>query len=373
MPGETIVRPVGGGREFSRFIDYAYARNADDAHWIPPLRIGERERLNPRKNPFFEHADVQLFLAWRGSEVVGRIGAIDDRLHNETHKDNVAMFGFFEAADGIAARALLAAAESWAAARGRVAVRGPINPSLNDNAGLLVDGFDSDPMVLMPHNPREYAGFIEAAGYRKSKDLYAWLYDLNGAVPEIVVRLAQRQRERHGIVVRPLNLSEFAREAERLRQLYCAAWERNWGFVPPTEAEFARIASEMKPIFDARCAVCAEAGGRMIACAVAIPDVNQALKGAGGKLFPLGLARLLLRRRFIDQVRLLLLGVDPAYRSAGLYPLLLFALHRQAASGPYKRAEFSWVLEDNRDINQPAEQAGARRYRTYRIYQKDLR
>src|SRR5215212_1656337 len=159
----TTIRPVDGRRDFARFIDYAYRRNAADPHWIPPLRIGERERLTPRKNPFFRHAEVQLFLAWRGGAVVGRIGAIDDRLHEETHRDRLAMFGFFEAADAAAAHSLLGAVESWARARGRVAVRGPINPSLNDNAGLLIDGFHTDAMVLMPHNPREYAAFIEGA------------------------------------------------------------------------------------------------------------------------------------------------------------------------------------------------------------------
>jgi hypothetical protein len=368
----VVVAPVQGRRDFARFIDYAYARNAHDPHWIPPLRIGERERLDPRKNPFFAHAEVQLFLARRGGAVVGRIGAVDDRRHLETHRDEVAMFGFFEAADADAGHALLEAAERWAAARGRRHLRGPINPSLNDNAGLLVDGFDTDSMLLMPHNPPEYASFIESAGYRKAKDLFAWLYEMADAVPPTVARLAARQRNRHGIVVRPLDVASFVREADRVRELYCSAWRDNWGFVPPTEAEFQRIAGEMKLIFDPRCAVCAEVDGRMVACVIAMPDINQALKGTGGTLFPLGLIRLLRRRRYIDQVRLLLLGVDPAYRAYGLYPLLLFELHRQARGGPYKRIEFSWVLEDNRDINQPAEQAGAKRYKTYRIYQKAL-
>jgi hypothetical protein len=371
-PAAIAIAPVRGRRDFGRFIDYAYARNADDPRWIPPLRIGERERLTPRKNPFFEHAAIELFLARRHGAIVGRIGAVDDRLHEATHRDNAGMFGFFEADDADAARALLMAAERWAAARGRTRLRGPINPSLNDHAGLLVDGFDTDPMILMPHNPPEYAAFIEAAGYAKAKDLYAWLYQIDRQPPEYMARLAARLRDRLNVVIRPMNLSEFDREADRLRVLYCSAWERNWGFVPPTEAEFRRIAREMKPIFDGRCAVCAEAGGRMVACAIAIPDVNQALKGTGGRLFPLGLVKLLARRRYIDQIRLLLLGVDATYRTMGLYPLLLIEWHRQLVGGPYKRAELSWVLEDNRDVNQTAENVGARRYKTYRIYEKAL-
>ena len=366
------VRRVRGRREFSRFVDYAYDRNASDPHWVPPLRIAERERLTPRKNPFFAHADAELFLAWRGNRIVGRIAAIDDRLHNERHGDNVAMFGFFEADDAATTQALMETVEAWAKRRGRAAMRGPINPSLNESAGLLVDGFDSDPMLMMPHNPREYAAFLESAGYRKVKDLFAWIYDISGEPPPVIARLAARLRGRGGIVTRPLDLSEFTGEVERLRAIYCEAWDQNWGFVAPTAAEFRRVATELKPIFDPRCTVCAEVDGRLVACAVAVPDINQALKGTNGRLFPNGLIRLLRRKRYVTQVRLLLLGVSAPYRRLGLYPLLLFELHRQVKDTLYRRAEFSWVLEDNRDINQPAELAGARRYKTYRIYEKAL-
>jgi hypothetical protein len=370
--GMIDVGPARTGGEVRRFIDYMYERNAGDPHWVPPLWLGERDRLNPKKNPFFAHADVELLLARRGDRVVGRVAAIDDRLHRETHHDNVAMFGFFEADDAESARALLTAVESWAVARGRAHVRGPISPSMNDTCGLLIDGFDTDPMLLMPHNPPEYAGFIEQAGYRKVKDLFAWLYDLRRELPPVVTRLAERLRQKLQLTLRPINMAEFTREMDRLREIYISAWEGNWGFVPPTPEEFRHIAKEMKPIFDPRGAVVAEANGRLVACAVALPDINQALGGTGGKLFPLGLVKLLRRKRYIDQARLLLLGIDPAYRTTGLYPLLIAELHRQSIGGPYARAEFSWVLEDNRDINQPAEQAGARCYKTYRIYQKRL-
>jgi hypothetical protein len=372
MPHSTAVRPVSGRRDFGRFIDYAYTRNACDPHWVPPLRLAERQRLTPKNNPFFAHADRALFLAWRNGVVVGRIAAIDDRLHNQVHGDNIGIFGFFEAADRDAAHALLGTVDSWAKQRGRLRVRGPLNPSMNESAGLLVDGFDSDPTLLMPHNPPEYGEYVESAGYHKVKDLFAWLYDLDRDAPPIIERLAQRVRERDRILVRPLDLAEFARETDRIRDIYCGAWMHNWGFVPPTAAEFRRIATEMKPIFDPRGAVCAEIDGRAVACAIALPDVNQALKGTDGRLAPQTLFRLLLRRRYIDQLRLLLLGVLPEFRAHGLYPLLLFELHRQVRNGPYRRMEFSWVLEDNRDINQPAEEAGAHRYKRYRIYEKTL-
>lgn len=366
------VRPVTGRGEFRQFINHPYRRHARDPHWVPPLRWGERERLTPRKNPFFAHADVQLLLAWRDGRVAGRIAAIDDRLHNETHRDNTAMFGFFEADDGEVATLLLAAAEQWARGRGRACLRGPLNPSLNDHAGVLIDGFDTDPMILMPHNPRDYGALIEAAGYHKAKDLFAWIYRIDRDPPPVFARLAERLRQKHGLTVRPFNVKEFEREADRLRELYAAAWQHNWGFTAPTPAEFARLAHEMKPIFDPRIAVCAEDRGRMIACVVGIPDVNQALKGTGGTLFPTGLLRLLLRSNYIDQLRVILLGVDPAYRSLGLFPVLMVELHRQAHLAGYRRMEFSWTLEDNIDVNQPAESAGATRYKTYRIYEKAL-
>ncbi|HEY2906450.1 MAG TPA: hypothetical protein VGJ29_11175 [Vicinamibacterales bacterium] len=368
----TDVRSVSTGRDLNRFIDYAYTRNRRDPHWIPPLRLAEKERLQPKKNPFFAHADHQLLMASRGGTIVGRIAVFDDRLHNDAHKDSVASFGFFEAADEEAARALFEAAESWGRARGRARMRGPLNPSLNESAGLLIDGFDTDSMLMMPHNPREYGGFIESAGYRKVKDLYAWLYDIERGIDPMIERLAIRMRDRHGLAVRQLSVAEFAREVEQLRVIYSGAWEKNWGFVPPTVEEFKRLATELKPIFDPKAAVIAEIAGKPVACAVAIPDINQALKGTGGRLFPLGLVRLLGRKWIIDQARLLLLGVLPEYRAAGLYPLLVYELHRQARTTRYRHIEFSWVLEDNRDINQPAAQVGAVHYKTYRIYEKPL-
>jgi hypothetical protein len=367
------VRPVEGGREFRKFVGYPYERNRGDAHWVPPLRLGESERLRPKKNPFFAHADMELLLAFRDGRIVGRIAAIDDHLHNQTHRDNLAAFGFFEAEDATAAGALLASVEGWARQRGRSAVRGPLNPSLNESAGLLIDGFNTDPTLLMPHNPPEYATFVERAGYAKVKDLYAWLYDLRMGMAADVERMADRLRTKHRMVIRPFDLTQFAREVGRLREIYCGAWENNWGFVPPTDDEFKRLAAEMKPILDPKCAVCAEVDGRPVACAVAVPDINQVMRGTDGRLFPLGLIRLLGRKRVIDQVRLLLLGVLPEYRLPGLFPLLISELHKSVTNNTrYMRAELSWVLEDNHEINKPVERIGAVRYKTYRIYQKAL-
>ena len=361
---------------FQVFFDLPYNKYRGHPHWVPPLRMSERGLLNTRKNPFFEHATMQLFVAYEDGRVQGRIAAIDDRLHNETHPDNLASFGFFEANTEEAARALLGRVEAWARERGRQRVRGPVNPSLNDSAGMLVDAYQSDPQLMMPYNPPEYPGFVEAAGYRKIKDLWAWYLDLTAEGTEMtdnLLALSGRIKQRYGIHIRSIDMSRFNEELKILWEIYCAAWKHNWGFVPPTDREFSHTAAELKQIVDPEFVLCVEIGGAPAACAVAVPDINQVLKGTDGKLFPLGLIRLLRRKAIIDRGRLLLLGVRPQFRHMGVYPLLLTELYRRAKRRHYRSVECSWVLEDNADINQPAAASGMlRHYKTYRLYQKEL-
>src|SRR6185295_18561952 len=204
-----------------------------------------------------------------------RIGAIEDRLHNEKHKDRLTWFGFFEAADADTARRLLGEVEAWGRARRARVVRGPANPSLNESAGLLVDAFDSDPYVLMPYNPPEYAAYIEGAGYRKSKDLLAWDIDLTVPCPERITRLAARVAQHYNITVRTVDLSAFDRDLAILQTIYREAWDDNWGFVPPTDAEMRQLAVDLKPVLDSELVLFAEIDGRAVACAVAIPNLNQ--------------------------------------------------------------------------------------------------
>jgi GNAT superfamily N-acetyltransferase len=364
------IRPATGRAALAEFIDFPYRKYAGDPMWVPPLRMSEKERFDPKKNPFLEHADVQPFLAVDGGRTTGRVAAIIDHAHEATHHDNIAAFGFFEANDEPTARALLSAVEGWARERRRGAVRGPLNPSLNDTAGLLVDGFDTPPMLLMPHNPPEYAGFITAAGYAKVKDLYAWLYEL-GSHDDRVKEIAARVRQRYGVVIRSIDTSRMDEEILSYLNIYAQAWKDNWGFVAPSAAESDHFVKELKQILDPRFVISAEIKGVRVACAVAVPDMNQVLKGTDGRLFPMGIIRFLFRKRLVDQGRLLLLGVLPEYRGFGLLPLLVHELAARAAGLAYKRVEFSWVLEDNSDINQPASQV-ATRYKTYRIYQKAI-
>jgi GNAT superfamily N-acetyltransferase len=367
---QTEVLPVGP--ELRSFIRYPFARYRNDPHWVPPLLIAEREQFDREKNPFYEHGRVELFLARRAGGVVGRVAAIDDDNHNETHDDNLAFFGFFEARDEDAARALLARVEGWARALGRRALRGPVNPSLNHSAGLLIDAFDSDPFVMMPYNPPEYPLYVESAGYRKVKDLYAWLFERGGNITRLA-RLAMRVRERHGnLEIRPVDMKRWDEELERFRNLYNTAWERNWGFVRYTNAEFDHLAKDFKMILDPELVALAEVDGDLAGITVVLPDANQIFKRMGGRLLPFGIFHFLNRKRIIDQVRLPILGVAPEHRNKGFELAMIHELYERAIAKGYQRCECSWTLEDNRPMNHVIEVGGARQYKTYRIYQKDL-
>lgn len=368
----TTVVPVTTHADRRRFVDVPYARYARDRHWVPPLRRDEHRRLSPR-NPFLAHADITLWLAIDEGRVTGRIAAIDDRLHNETHHEAITWFGFLEAADERSAAALLSAVEQHARARGSATLRGPANPSLNESAGLLIEGFDTDPSVLMPYNPPEYAAWVEAFGCRKVKDLLAWHLDLGTGPCERVARIADRVGRRPGIEVRSISLAAFDRELQALARLYGRAWRDNWGFVAPTEAEMRQLAGDLRPIVDPDVVLFAEMYGEPVACAVAIPNINRVLKRMRGRLFPFGIVHFLRRRAIIDDVRVVLLGVDPDVRLTGLYPLLIAELQRRAVARGYRSAELSWTLEDNDAVNAGIEAAGARRSKTYRLYEKPLR
>jgi GNAT superfamily N-acetyltransferase len=332
--------------------------------------LAERARFAPH-NPFRAHADVELFLAQEGGRTVGRIAAIDDRSHNERHGDNLAAFGHFEAETEAAAGALLSAAEEWARRRGRARMRGPVNSSLNETAGLLVDAFDLAPMVMMPYNPATYAGFIERAGYVKVKDLLAWIFDLPFDTPTRFTRVMSKLRGMRELTMRSVRMSAFQQEIDQFVGVYSQAWSENWGFVRPTREEVRELAFTLRYVVDRDLVVAAEMSGRMVGCAIALPDLNQVFRGTSGRLLPLALPRLLARKRIVTQVRLLLFGVLREWRGTGLAACLLIELLSRA-SRRYRRAELSWILEDNEAANGSVAALGARQYKTYRLYQKEL-
>jgi GNAT superfamily N-acetyltransferase len=367
------IVPVTTARQVRQFVNLPYSLYANHPHWVPPLRRDEYRRLSGRHNAFLQHARMDLWIASSGGRTTGRIAAIEDRRHNALHHEAVTWFGFLEAETAETAKALLAMVERRGVERASTAIRGPVNPSLNESAGLLIDSFDEDPYVLMPYNPPTYPPFVEAAGYRKVKDLLAWRIDASAPLPDRIARMADRAARRSGVSLRRLDSREFERDLGIVQRIYREAWEDNWGFVPPTDAEVRQLANEFRPVLDPNLVLFAELSGRAVGCAVAIPDMNQVLKRMRGRLLPFGILFFLRRRAIITQVRAILVGVTPDARRIGLYPLLIAELYKRAAASGYRWAELSWTLEDNDAIAAGIEAIGGRRHKTYRLYEKALR
>lgn len=370
----VTVRPVDGRADLDRFIRLPWRIYANDPVWVPPLLSDLKTVLDRRRHPFHQHADVEYFLAWRGDEVVGRIAAIVNHRHNEFHGEKTGFFGFFECIDdGDVARALLETAEAWLRERGMERVYGPESFSTNEESGLglLVDGFDKPPVIMMAHTPPYYPRLVEGAGYVKAKDLLAyWLDDQRP--PERLVRGVERLRQAERVKLRTLNLKDFAGEVARIKDIYNSAWERNWGFVPMTDAEFDHLARQLRPVVNPRLCAIAEVDGEPVGFALALPDFNQALKHVNGRLFPFGIFKLLWYRRKIDTLRVLTLGLKPGYRQKGIDAMLYLHIFREGVAAGFKQAECSWILEDNWDMRRGLERMGARVYKTYRIYEKTL-
>lgn len=367
---EIQVVPIASRREWSSFIDLPYVLYRSDPRWVPPLRIAQKELFDMRKHPFYTHAEMQGFLAVRSGRPVGRIAAIIDRNYNDFHRVNTGFFGFFESIEcQSVAEALFAAARSWLAERSITTFRGPMNPSTNYECGLLVDGFDSSPRIMMTYNPPWYARLIEGAGLRKEKDLYAYWLNAADVVSDKTTRVAERALASNGLKIRSIRMNEFWDEVEKIWNVYTAAWRQNWGFVPMSREEFLHTAKEMKPIVNPDFLLIGEVDGRMVGFALGLLDINEAFKRAGGRLFPFGLAKILYHKRFIRNIRLLLLGVVRQYQTAGVAAAFYSTLIRNGAESGVQGCELSWVLEDNTLMNRSAEALGASRYKTYRIYQ----
>jgi hypothetical protein len=298
LPGDVTVTPVRSSADKTAFIRMAYSIYQGDPNWVPPLEMERNDFLDPKKNPFFEFGEVELFLARRGGQVVGRIAAVKDPHYNEFHGTNEGFFGLFECIqDAGVARALFDAASQWLRTKGFNKVLGPMNFSTNHECGLLVEGF-TPPAIMTTYNPPYYGSLIEANGFTKAMDLWSWELSSSAQPPEKVVRIAEKMRQREGITVRSVNLKKFDQEVALIKTIYNAAWEKNWGFVPMTEHEFDHLARDMKQIVRPELLLIAEVKGEPVAFSMTIPDANEALKAANGRLttfgLPIGLAKLLL-------------------------------------------------------------------------------
>jgi len=373
------VERVSGRADLAAFINLPFTLYRDDPNWVPPLKADVRKLLDQDHHPFYDNgreAEIELFLARDGRQVVGRIAAVLNHAHNRAHEENVAFFGFYETVNRPeVANALLAAAEDWARGRGVDAVRGPANPSTNYECGLLVDGFDRPPVLMMTYNPRWYADLIEGAGYTKAKDLYAYYSPVHDDSLQRLKKLAARaQRRNPGLNTRGADLKNFDREVALIKELYNAAWEKNWGFVPVSSAEFDALAGELKDLVHPELVRIAFVDDEPVGFILTVPDWNPVLKDIGGSLWrhPIKLIRHLLftKAESLAGIRLILLGIKEGFRNRGIESLLFAHGIEVALRAGYEWCEYSWILEDNERTKGAVRLMGGELYKIYRMYEK---
>ncbi len=377
------VREVASKKEQEVFLHVPWTLGMkSDPLWVPPLLDDYRRLLDPKKSPFLKHGELAAFIAWHDGKPVGRITAQTDADFDKQWpaEKGVACFGFFDSKDDPAvAKALFDGAEAWARARGRTRLRGPLTLDAKGEAGVLIDGFDTPPRIGMPHNKPYVGALIESAGYAKAKDLFCWWYT-SGSIDERTRRIAERTRSLPNVRVRPMDLKEFRREVDIIQDIYNSAWSTNWGFTPFTSEELEIIASEYKMFVDTEIALIAEVDGKPAAMCFAIPDVNELVKDFDGELMrrPLNLVKLLWRLKFArpKHARLIMLGVKEEFRASHKYGTLAAVLYVEVAERGARRGylggELGWTLEDNVMINRGIERMGARKYKTYRVYERAI-
>jgi GNAT superfamily N-acetyltransferase len=369
------IRPVASKRDLNTFIKLPWRLYRNEPNWVPPLLFDRKRFFDRERNPFFKHAEVEFFLAWRGGVPVGRITAHIDRHFNEFQHHDWGLFGFFECEnDPEVAAALLSTAEEWLRARGRDRMVGPMNFTTNDECGVLIDGYDLMPTVLTDWHHPYYPGLLEGAGLTKAMDLYMWSLAVadRGSVHPAIWRVAADVESKYGIKVRNMRKKDMEAEIGRFLEVYNAAWEQNWGFTPLTEEEVRHYAKDLKPVLDENWAFIAEKDGEPVAAALTLPDYNQVLIHLNGRLLPFGWAKALWYKRKIDRVRVFALGAKPEWQHTGV-AAKLYELHYDAAERlPQKSGETGWTLESNTRINRAMERMGGKIVRTYRVYEKLL-
>jgi len=377
LPADVEVTPVRSSADRTAFIRLPSSIYKGDPNFVPHLEMERRDFMDPRKHPFFEFGEVEFFLARRAGTVVGRIAAVSNPRYNEFQETNVGFFGLFECVnDASVARALFEKAAEWLRAKGFTSMLGPMSYSTNGEVGLLIEGFTTPPAIMTTYNPPWYAALLEANGFTKAKDLFAWELSSSTPPPEKVARIAEKIRQREGVTVRPVNLKQFDAEVARVKAMYNSAWEKNWGFVPMTEHEFDHLAKDLKQMVRPELALVAEVKGQPVGFALTIPDANEAIKAANGRLttfgLPIGLAKLLLASRRIRRLRLILLGTVEGYRRRGLDAILYLDTLNKARELGYEGGEISWTLEDNHLVNRAIESMGGKQSKRYRVYEKPL-
>jgi len=373
------IRPVRTRRERKRFVKVPFHVHRDHPQWVPPLVYERMEFLDPKKNPWFEHGEAELFVAERDGEPVGRISAQVDYRWDEVQGGSDAMFGFFESVeDREVVEALLGAAAGWAAAKGRQRLLGPMDFTTNDEIGILIEGFERRPYILENWHPPHYQQQIEAAGFGKAIDLLMWelnfgdLKDGERFDPAIHAAATKALKD-EGVTIRNIDKGNLGREMQLFTPVYTDAWSHNWGFVPPTDAEVEFHAKLLKQVIDEDWAYIAEKDGEAIGAALTLPDINQVLAKMNGRLLPFGWLHFLLGRRKIDRLRVLALGVKNDYRHSGVAAgLYLKHLETAARPGAIEGGEMGWILETNGAMNRAMEGMGGTVVKRYRVYERAL-
>jgi len=377
-----VIKPIVNIEERKAFLSFPWKVYKDDPYWVPPIFSERLHFTDPQKNPFFKHSEAQLYMAKRGEEIVGTIAAFTNGRHNEYQNENIGFFGFFEVLDDYeAAEALLKTAGAWAKEKGHTALRGPAQWNTNDECGLLVDGFDDSPRILMTYNPRYYVDFIERAGFKYARDLWAYqlpVEDFMGNIGDRLESITTKILERKDITIRKLNMKVFDEEVAKVKLLYNEAWSQNWGFVPMTDGEFDQLAYELHDILDPDLTYIAEKDGKTVGFSITLPDLNEPLLRAYPKpntpewwtMAKLVWNWKVLKR--VNWVRVLVLGVIPEYRKLGIDALFYYKSAQAALKKGMQMGEMSWILDNNDKMNRPIIAMGGEVYKTYRFYEKPL-
>lgn len=365
------IKIVQTKKEIDTFLKFAWKIYKDDPYWVPPLLYDKKKVLDRKKNPFFKHAGMELFLAERDNKIVGRIAAIKNDLHNKYHNDKIGFFGFFECIDDQSvANILFDTAKNWLIQQGCNAMRGPANPSSNDEWAMLLEGFEDEPRLLMPYNPRYYLSLCDKYGFQKAKDLFAYKLENEKVIgSDKLKRVAEIAQKRSGIKISQMNMKEFNKELDKVKFVYNKAWAPNWGFVPFTEEEIDTMAKDLKPLVEPSLVLFGEIDNKLVGFALVMLDYNQIFKSMNGRLFPFGFLKLFTQKKKIKWSRILTLGIVPEYQKRGLDAVFYWEIVNRAANLGIFLGEASWILEDNEMMNRGAQVMNGEIYKKYRVYE----
>lgn len=364
------IKSVSGKKDLMTFIKFQWEIYKNDPYWVPPLLMDRIKLLDKNKNPFFKHADAEYFLAYKNGKLSGRIAAIVNHTHNEIHNDKIGFFGFFECFnDQEVANALFDKVKLWLRERGMNVMRGPANPSSNDEYGMLIDGFEDSPRLLMTYNPKYYIDLCENYGFKKAKDLFAYKLETEKVMSsDKLRRVAEIARQRSKLHIRELDMKNFNHDLELVKYVYNKAWAPNWGFVPMTDEEIDHMAKDLKQLVEPSLVLFGEIDGKTVGFALVLLDYNYIFKQMNGKLFPFNFLKLFTQKKKIKWCRIIILGVIPEYQRKGLDAVFYWEIVNRAANIGIYLGEASWILEDNEMMNRGAETMNGEVYKKYRIY-----